>query len=195
MKLTRRDLLASAAALALPVPFVNEAEAAGWLPLASPQAAPAAPGTWKPLKIGAGGAITGIDVASDGKLACKTDVFSGYLWNPSTLQWEQISQYSRMPSAYRGFNANGDQQGLSGSPEVCQAPSNSDIAYLAWQGTILKTTNRGATWSDTGWVTSPGNVHPGEFAGAPGGWGHNGFSPIKLAGMRMAIDPVNPDVV
>ena len=39
--------------------------------------------TWQTLKVGAGGFVTGGDIASDGTNICRTDVGGGYWWNGS----------------------------------------------------------------------------------------------------------------
>jgi len=36
---------------------------------------------WKPLAIGSGGFITGIDIASDGMKVIRTDTYGVYTWN------------------------------------------------------------------------------------------------------------------
>ena len=42
---------------------------------------------WRPIALGAGGLLTGIDIASDGTMVVKTDTFGAYIWNRETGRW------------------------------------------------------------------------------------------------------------
>ena len=66
-----------------------------------------AEGTWSTLKIGAGGYLTGLDVAPDGVMVVRTDTYGAYLWNGS--QWQPLITSSSMPASFLvpGLNAHG----------------------------------------------------------------------------------------
>ena len=79
----------------------------------SSAATPSPPPTetvWSYVKIGAGGFITGIDIASDGTKVIRTDTYGGYRWDTTTRQWKQLVTMASMPPA---------QSGLSSTVAVC----------------------------------------------------------------------------
>lgn len=43
--------------------------------------------TWHELKIGAGGFLTGIDIAKDGTKVVRADTFGAYVWNSGLSKW------------------------------------------------------------------------------------------------------------
>src|SRR5207244_5575668 len=43
---------------------------------------------WKPLDIGGGGYVTGIDIAPDNTMVVRTDTYGAYIWNGT--QWQQL---------------------------------------------------------------------------------------------------------
>ena len=48
---------------------------------------------WQTLKVGAGGFVRGVDVASDGTMVAFTDTDGAYLWNGSA--WVQLVTSSK----------------------------------------------------------------------------------------------------
>src|SRR5438876_10598629 len=54
--------------------------------------------TWKPLKIGAGGFLTGMSTAQDNTIVLRTDTYGAYLWTGS--QWQQLVTSTRMPASF-----------------------------------------------------------------------------------------------
>src|SRR6185312_16344003 len=46
--------------------------------------------TWRPVALGAGGLLTGIDIAPDGTKVVKADTFGAYIWNSEGRQWNQL---------------------------------------------------------------------------------------------------------
>ena len=157
---------------------------------------------WQILPIGAGGYLTGLSMSNDGTVVIRTDTYGGYVWNPSALSpggrtgdWQQIVNANSMPGRYQAISSgNGNGGGLW---EIQVASSDSDILYMVYNDvtwvypnkwTIYKSTNKGKTWSATGFT--PINFHAdlgAQFAGAK--------IPVKVWGPKLAIDPTNPDVV
>jgi hypothetical protein len=134
---------------------------------------PVASNAWQTLKIGAGGLLSGIDVAPDGTMVVRTDTYGAYIWNGT--EWQQLVTSTSMPAAFATANANAGQ----GVYEIRIAPSNTNILYMTFEGYIFRSTNKGATWTQTNFahVTADPNVND------------------RGTGQKMAIDPNNPNVV
>jgi hypothetical protein len=120
------------------------------------------------VKIGAGGWITGMDIAPDGTMIGRTDTHGAYLWNGSA--WTQLVSASSMPA---GFAYGG------GVYEIRVAASNSNVFYMAVGDGIFKTTDKGQSWSKTGFPATPFDPNSGN----------------RMDGQKLAIDPTNPNVV
>jgi hypothetical protein len=143
--------------------------------------APASGGTTMSiLPIGAGGFVTGIDIASDGTKVVRADTYGGYYFNPSTPNcgnagatgcWQQIVTTHSMPSNFWTQS--------SGVYEIVIAPSNSSHFYMNFNGYMLSSTNKGATWS---WLSnwSQVSVQLGDAT--------------RLFGKYMAVDPANENI-
>ena len=127
--------------------------------------------TWKPLRIGAGGFIQGIDIDFDGTMVIRTDVYGAYIWDGS--QWDQLISTSSMPTAFVNTGNN------SGVYELRIAPSNSNIMYMEYLGYVFRTTDRGVTWTKTNFSQVADGANDS----------YRGY------GRKIAIDPVNPNVV
>jgi photosystem II stability/assembly factor-like uncharacterized protein len=123
---------------------------------------------WQTLKIGAGGYITGIDIAPDGTMVMRTDTYGAYIWRAD--QWEQLVTAESMPA---------DIIHGGGVYEIKIAPSDSNILYMMFSGDVYRSIDGGETWS----TTSFENV-----AQDP-----NGIT--RTDGQKMAVDPNDPDVV
>lgn len=122
---------------------------------------------WKPVHIGAGGWITGIDTAADGTMVARTDTYGAYLWDGTA--WTQLVTAKSMPSNILY---------TSGVYEIRIASSNSSIFYMYMDDGIYKTTNRGETWIKTSFASSA-----------------DANAQHRMDGQKMAIDPTNPDIV
>jgi photosystem II stability/assembly factor-like uncharacterized protein len=135
---------------------------------------------WQQLRFGAGGYVTRIETAPDGKQVCRVDTYGAYERPNSSSPWVQIVTTDRMPAGKMGWDARGNLRGASklGAYEISQAPSNSDILYMMWNHEIYRSTNRGQTWTLTNWPATMWNV--GQF---------------RTSGPRLAIDPGDPDHV
>lgn len=125
---------------------------------------------WHPLAIGAGGQLTGIDIAPDGTMVVKADVFGAYIWNATTNRWDQVITASSGMAAAGSF----------GVWEIRIAPSLTTRLFMIYGNNVYRSDDRGSSWKKT---TLQG------ISGADAG----GSS--KFANQKMAIDPVNPDVV
>lgn len=123
---------------------------------------------WQPVKIGAGGFVTGMDIARDGTMVARTDTYGAYIWNGSS--WAQLVTTASMP---------GGVYGAGGVYEIRIAPSNSNIIYMEMDGGIYRSVDRGAHWALT---AAPA------FSLNPNG-------DARGDGDKMAIDPNNPDIV
>lgn len=127
---------------------------------------------WETVNVGAGGFVTGLDFADDGSLAVKTDVGGAYVWESGRM--EQLLTTDAMPSEYSNPE-DGD-----GVYEVVFAPGNSNIMYMYWLDRLFKSTDRGGTFTE---LTDFG-THTGS---ANGSW--------RTHNNRLAVDPINPDVL
>lgn len=123
---------------------------------------------WKPVRIGAGGYVTGIDVAPDGTMVARTDTYGAYLWNGSA--WTQLVTKNSMPS---------DADFRFGVYEIRVSASNSNIMYMQTSEGIYKTVDKGEHWERTGFPEL--TIDP------------NGYN--RMDGQKMAVDPSNPDIV
>src|SRR5262245_53239387 len=126
--------------------------------------------TWKPLRVGAGGWLTGLDVSRDGAtMVVRTDTYGAYVWDPT---WRQVVTATSMPAA----DVNTDDP--AGVYEIRVAPSNAMRLYMSYRGSIYRSDNRGFTWVRT--VFGPIPMDPNDD--------------FRTFGEKMAVDPANPDV-
>jgi hypothetical protein len=128
----------------------------------------AADSAWKPVNIGAGGWLVGIDVSPDGTMVVRTDTYGAYLWNGTG--WTQLATVDSMP---------GDIFHSAAVYELRIAPSNSNIFYMQMSDGIYKTVDKGVSWVKTNFPIT------------------NGFtsSDSRMDGQKMAVDPTDPNVV
>lgn len=131
---------------------------------------------WKPLVIGAGGYITGMDFNARGAVAyARTDTGGAYRVSlRGTVPWKQIVTVSSLPAASVRNNFYG------GVLAIASAPTNARRVYMSWIDTIYRSDTGGDRWTATTLRL------PGEDPNA---------DPAKFEGERLAVDPVNPDVV
>jgi photosystem II stability/assembly factor-like uncharacterized protein len=128
---------------------------------------------WKPLKIGAGGFVSGINIAPDGTKVIRTDTYGAYVWVESG--WKQLLTTSSMPASDASLAVAG------GVYEIAIAPSQTSTLYMLFNGYVYRSKNRGAIWSRTAFKQvarfDPNDNH------------------TKGMGRFIAIDPANPDIV
>jgi len=135
---------------------------------------PAAGGEWRPVRIGGGGFLTGIDLSGDGTTRCvRTDTYGAYCWDAARGQWVQLVTAASMPASDVGPGV------IDNVYELRIAPSDPKRLYMAASGTVFASADRGASWKRTGLrrVAMDGN------------------DAFRTSGEKLAIDPANPDVV
>ncbi len=133
--------------------------------------------TWKPLKIGGGGWVVGMDIhpTERGLMYVRTDVSGAYRWEPASQSWKQIVTAQSMPADTVAYGT------YRGADSLVGAPDDPDIAYLAYEGEIYRSSDRGDTWTAT-------NLAPHGVTMEPNGEG-------RQEGERLAVDPANNDIV
>lgn len=124
--------------------------------------------SWKPVDIGAGGWLVGIDIAPDGTMVVRTDTYGAYLWSGTV--WTQIVTANSMPA---------DVFYSSAVYELRIAPSNSNIMYMEMSDGLYRTVNKGTTWTKTSFPISNQRTS-----------GDN-----RMDGQKMAVDPTDPNTV
>ena len=116
---------------------------------------PISSNNWETLKVGAGGFITGIDVAPDGTMVARTDTYGAYIWNGT--EWQQLVTSTSMPAAFTTQNNIVTLAGMQGVYEIQIAPSNSSVIYMMYDGYVFKSTNKGTTWTQTSFAQVTAN--------------------------------------
>lgn len=123
---------------------------------------------WKAVKIGAGGWLTGMDIAPDGTMVARTDTYGAFIWTGQA--WKQLVTASSMP----------DHLVIThGVYELRISASSSNVMYMTLDDGIYKTVNKGESWTKTAFPIE--DLDP------------NG--PNRMDGQKMAIDLSNPDIV
>ncbi|MET0263851.1 MAG: sialidase family protein [Rariglobus sp.] len=133
--------------------------------------------TWKPVRVGGGGATTTIQAHPKVKnlYFITTDVGTPYRWNATTQSWEGLL-YKNAPEGW-------DNRSAASRLAFDPSDATGNTLYIttggAWNidGTILKSVDRGNTWGDCKLLI---DVNPNKEQGA---------------GQRIAVDPLNSSVV
>ena len=137
---------------------------------------------FRPLKIGAGGYLTGLNIASDGTRVVRTDTYGAYLYDPSAPNpgnaggrgaWQQLVTINSMPALDFGFGKH------AGVYEIVIAPSDTSRIYMYFNGFVYKSINKGKTFTRTAFVKVSVDT----------------FASDRYFGRFMAVDPVNADVL
>jgi len=130
--------------------------------------------TWRQLRVGAGGWLTGIDISSDGSTrVVRSDTYGAYIWDAPGAQWMQLVTTNSMPVADIGVDSN------AGVYEIRVAPSRSTRLFMAFRGYVYRSDDRGGRWIRTSFANVP--MDPNDD--------------FRMLGQKMAVDPANPDVV
>jgi hypothetical protein len=129
---------------------------------------------WKPFKTGAGGWLVGMDIAQDGTIVVRTDTYGAYLWNGSS--WQQLVTAASMPASYSDPSTLGTAEGVY---EIRIAPSSTSRFYMMYNGGVLRSDDKGSTWTQTAFAKVPANPNDN----------------YRTVGQKMAVDPIQPDVV
>lgn len=133
---------------------------------------------WKHVAIGGGGMISGLSSDPGGKtFVVRTDVYGAYIWNARANRWSQLVTAASMPDTVRVQNG-----AAAGIYEIVVAPSQPQRLYMALQGRVYRSDDRGQHW------TQPHAGNPFPLI-----WDAN--SEFRLHGPFMAVDPTDPNVV
>ncbi len=130
--------------------------------------------TWRPLRIGAGGFVTGLDISPDGSTrVVRADTYGAYIWKDANSQWMQLVTTSSMPAIDVGVDSG------EGVYEIRIAPHLPTRLYMAYRGYIYRSDNSGGQWTRTNFTKVPMNAN----------------DDFRILGQKMAVDPADPDVV
>ena len=93
---------------------------------------PAAPYAWKPVRIGAGGFVTGfVTHPLDANVRyCRTDVGNAYRWDAAQSLWLPMKVYNVDGSGVPAFAASAPSPG--GVNSIAVDPSNTNIVFMAF---------------------------------------------------------------
>ncbi len=127
---------------------------------------------WENVNVGAGGFVTGLDFADDGGLVVRTDVYGGYRWNGTSM--EQLLTTETMPAMDITLEAE------NGFYEIAIAPSDSSRIYFYWHEYVYVSSDGGDSFERTSM----------NFSMSDGA--NNNY---RTYNNRIAVDPVNPDVI
>lgn len=132
---------------------------------------------WKPMKIGGGGWVVGLDISptEKGLIYVRTDVSGAYRWDSATSTWKQVVTSASLPAEYTVYGT------YRGVDSLVSAPKDPDIAYMAYEQQIFRSTNRGESWAPTSFGMHKVRMEP------------NGEG--RQEGERLAVDPQNSDIV
>ncbi|NJO83935.1 MAG: hypothetical protein HC828_14875, partial [Blastochloris sp.] len=109
--------------------------------------------TWKPIEIGGGGYVTGLVVhpSEPGLVYARTDVGGVYRWDEATKRWAQLLYADRVPTV---LDTDYEVESVAVSktnPNVVFIAGGADsTSATSGTGRILKSTDRGQTWTDSG---------------------------------------------
>jgi photosystem II stability/assembly factor-like uncharacterized protein len=132
---------------------------------------------FNPIRVGAGGFITGLDISSDGSLViARADTYGLYRLNQTNKRWSQLVVSSRLPATDVSL------ENAAGVYELAIAPSNANRAYMVWNNYVYRSDNKGSSWTRT---SAPDTVNRSA----------NDPQDYSKDGPKMAVDPRNPDVV
>ncbi|MEB3887047.1 hypothetical protein [Lyngbya sp. CCY1209] len=136
---------------------------------------------WSPVKIGAGGFVTGIVIhpREPNLIYARTDVGGVFRWNPSNQSWMQLLSADSVPQ-----NVSDDHV-----ESIALDPNDPNIVYIAIggytrsqqqlvSGVLLKSTDRGESWKTLDLSLPMG-----------------GNEPWRWTGERLAVDPNNSDMI
>jgi len=130
--------------------------------------------TWRPLRVGAGGFLTGLDISPDSSVrVVRTDTYGAYTWDASHSIWVQLVTANSMPAADVRVDNN------AGVYEIRIAPSLPTRLYMAYQGFVYRSDTGGSKWARTAFANVAMDPNDG----------------YRTFGQKMAVDPVDPDVV
>jgi photosystem II stability/assembly factor-like uncharacterized protein len=142
-------------------------------PTATPTTGGSGAYVWKPISIGGGGYVSGIDMSDDGATRMiRTDIGGAYRWDGSS-KWIQMISADSMPAEDRVPGTGG------GIFDLAISHSQASRAYMLFAGRAYRSDDGGAHWKRTAYAG-----HIMDSNDTCRAWDH-----------FMAVDPQNPDVV
>lgn len=134
------------------------------------------------VKIGAGGYLTGLDVADDGTVVYRCDTHGAGILEPGSTEWRQLMRAGITFPANQVEQYDGNDSGNSstGTYDTAICATNSDIIYLVCMGWVWKSTDYGLTFAHAGLQLPVG---------------HGANLPDRYSRKRLAIHPTNSDIV
>jgi hypothetical protein len=144
---------------------------------------------WNTLPLGAGGLVTGVSIANDNSIVCRTDVGNIYRWsgkttdyNDPTKSWQPLLNFASL-----GSSANPSNNNIGGWEHVLAPGTSSthvavfcDMAGTGTTDHIWYSTNSGVTWNQS------------NISFASGSAGSNGST--RRCYYKIAVDPANANV-
>ena len=127
---------------------------------------------WRPLRIGAGGWLTGIDMSTDGSTkVVRADTYGAYVWDSG--QWRQLVTSGSMPTEDVA------PEKAAGVWEIRVAPGSPGRLYMSYRGRVYRSSDRGGRWARTAFAPVKTDAN----------------DDYRTFGQKMAVDPANADVV
>ena len=135
----------------------------------------------EPLKVGASGFVTGIDIDPTGTTyVLRTDTYGGYVGD-GTGPWQQVIRADTMPTSFIEAFTKGTEQSLGeGIYEIRIAPSDPKTLYMVFGSKVYRSTDRAASWNLSASFPDVGTLDPNDGD--------------RMLGEKAAVDPANPDV-
>ncbi|MEM9379192.1 MAG: hypothetical protein AAGB93_04510 [Planctomycetota bacterium] len=129
---------------------------------------------WEPLKIGAGGFVTGVDAADDDTVIFRTDTSGAYLWDPVERRFEDL--VGRIdPDLVQPFERRGTFEALVARGDSSRLWLLQEIGTE--DGFLLRSDDRGRTFE----------VMQGGFVF------HANQGSMRLMNQHADVDPLDPD--
>lgn len=139
--------------------------------------------TFRHAPIGAGGQLIKFSQSTDGAtIVVCADIHGAYVKGASDSVFRQLYLSTSIPSGLQlaDHTWSGSYNDHSGCGDAVVAPSNAAVIYMIYDGYLLKSTDTGATFANTGMGRKPFFV--------------NGIG-TKAWGHAITVDPNNPSVV
>jgi hypothetical protein len=136
------------------------------------------------VPLGAGGQVIRLSQSTAGTTkAIATDIGGAYVMGPSDTIWRQLYLSTSIPAGLQHANLllDGNYTDSPGCPDVVVAPSDGTILYLMYDGYLLKSTDRGVTFANTGMTRFRFDI--------------NNLSAQKVFGHVIAVDNSNPSAL
>jgi hypothetical protein len=136
--------------------------------------------TYNHIPLGAGGQVIRFSQSTAGTTkAIATDIGGAYVMGPSDTIWRQLYLSTSIPVGLQHDNLflDGNYTDSPGCPDVVVAPSDGTIIYMFYDGYLLKSTDTGLTFANTGMTRFRFDI--------------NNLSSSKIFGHAITADPNN----